>query len=82
MDEVVIMIRSKKHWLWRGIDVDGDVLDILVQTRRNAKAAKRFSKDWLPGLTNRGRSSPTNCETLSNRSKHSPRTLTIAPTKI
>ena len=38
------MIRGKKHWLWRGIDANGDVLDILVQTRRNAKAAKRFFK--------------------------------------
>ncbi len=44
MDEVVIMIRGKKHWLWRAIDANGDVLDILVQTRRNAKAAKRFFK--------------------------------------
>ena len=42
MDEVVITIRGKKHWLWRAIDADGDVLDIFVQTRRNAKAAKRF----------------------------------------
>ena len=42
MDEVVITIRGKKHWLWRAIDADGDALDILVQTRRNAKAAKRF----------------------------------------
>jgi len=42
MDEVVISIRSKKHWLWRAIDTNGDVLDILVKTRRNAKAAKRF----------------------------------------
>ncbi|GAW35404.1 transposase IS66 family protein [Roseovarius sp. A-2] len=42
MDEVVITIRGKKHWLWRAIDADGDVLEILVQTRRNAKAAKRF----------------------------------------
>ena len=42
LDEVVITIRGKKHWLWRAIDADGDVLDILVQTRRNAKAAKRF----------------------------------------
>ena len=47
MDEVVISIRGKKHWLWRAIDTDGDILDILdilVQTRRNAKAAKRFFK--------------------------------------
>lgn len=42
MDEVVITIRGKEHWLWRAIDANGDVLDILVQTRRNAKAAKRF----------------------------------------
>jgi putative transposase len=28
--------------MWRAIDADADVLDILVQTRRNAKAAKRF----------------------------------------
>lgn len=42
MDEVVITIRGKRHWLWRAIDATGDVLDILVQTRRNAKAAKRF----------------------------------------
>ena len=41
MDEVVITIRGKKHWLWRAIDANGDVLDILIQTRRNAKAAKR-----------------------------------------
>lgn len=42
LDEVVITIRDKKHWLWRAMNADGDVLDILVQTRRNAKAAKRF----------------------------------------
>ena len=42
LDEVVITIRGKKHWLWRAIDANGDTLDILVQTRRNAKAAKRF----------------------------------------
>jgi len=42
MDEVVITIRGDKHWLWRAIDANGDALDILVQTRRNAKAAKRF----------------------------------------
>lgn len=42
MDEVVITISGKKFWLWRAIDADGDVLDILVQARRNTKAAKRF----------------------------------------
>lgn len=47
LDEVAITIRGKKHWLWRAIDADGDVLDILVQTRRNAKAAKRFLRGLI-----------------------------------
>ena len=38
----MITIRGKKHWLWRAIDARGDVLDILVQTRRNTKVARRF----------------------------------------
>lgn len=42
VDEAVITISGKKFWLWRAIDADGDVLDILVQARRNTKAAKRF----------------------------------------
>jgi len=82
MDEVVITIRGKKHWLWRAIDARGDVLDILVQTRRNAKSVKAVSpKISCPVLANQGSSSPTNCAATSNRSKHWPRTLTTAPTK-
>lgn len=42
MDEVVIAIGGKKHWLWRAVDQDGYVLDEIVQTRRNTKAAKRL----------------------------------------
>ncbi|MCY1740748.1 IS6 family transposase [Ensifer sp. SL37] len=42
LDEVVISIRGKKHWLWRAVDQDGFVLEVLVQSRRNAKAAKRL----------------------------------------
>ena len=38
LDEVVIPINGVKHWLWRAVDANGDTLDILVQTRRNAKA--------------------------------------------
>ncbi len=45
LDEVVITIRGKKYWLWRAVDSKGDVLDILVQSRRNTEAADRvFSK--------------------------------------
>ncbi|KZZ28975.1 transposase [Sulfitobacter sp. HI0082] len=42
LDEVVIPINGRKYWLWRAVDAKGDVLDILVQPQRNAKAARRF----------------------------------------
>ncbi|ASP23172.1 DDE domain protein (plasmid) [Antarctobacter heliothermus] len=42
LDEVVVPINGVKQWLWRAVDANGDVLEILVQPRRNAKAAKRF----------------------------------------
>ncbi len=35
VDEVQLKINGKKHWLWRAVDQDGMVLDILVQPRRN-----------------------------------------------
>ena len=47
LDEVVISISGKKHWLWRAVDQHGVVLDILVQSRRNAKAAKRLLRKLL-----------------------------------
>jgi IS1 family transposase len=40
---------AKKHWLWRAVDQDGFVLDVLVQSRRNAKAAKRLMRKLLKG---------------------------------
>jgi putative transposase len=42
LDEVFLTIRGERHSLWRAVDQDGNVLDILVQSRRNKKAAKRF----------------------------------------
>ncbi len=39
LDEVVISICGKKHWLWRAVDQDGYFLDEIVQSRRNTKAA-------------------------------------------
>ncbi len=41
-DEIVISIAGRKHWLWRAVDQHGVVLDILVQSRRNAEAAERL----------------------------------------
>jgi putative transposase len=42
LDEIVLPINGKKYWLWRAVDSKGDVLDILVQSRRNKRAAIRF----------------------------------------
>lgn len=42
LDEVVVTIGGRKHWLWRAVDQDGYVLDEIVQTRRNTKAARRL----------------------------------------
>src|ERR687890_460268 len=47
LDEVVISIAGKRYWLWRAVDQHGIVLDILVQSRRNAKAAKRLLRKLL-----------------------------------
>src|SRR3954447_10971388 len=47
LDEVVINIAGQKHWLWRAVDQHGIVLDILVQSRRNVKAAKRLLRKLL-----------------------------------
>jgi putative transposase len=47
LDEVVTSIAGWKHWLWRAVDQHGVVLDILVQSRRNAKAAKRLLRKLL-----------------------------------
>jgi putative transposase len=47
LDEVVISIAGQKHWLWRAVDQDGYVLDEIVQSRRDAKAAKRLLKRLL-----------------------------------
>lgn len=95
MDEVVIMIRGKKHWLWHAIAANGDVLDILVQTRRNAKAAKRFFRGLVakfgeprvvipPLVTLHSQCTAgqwTSCAATSSRSTSWLRTPTIAPTK-
>jgi putative transposase len=47
LDEVVITIAGKKHWLWRAVDQDGLVLDVLVQSRRDKRAAKRLLRKLL-----------------------------------
>ena len=50
MDEVFIRVNGRTHYLWRAVDQEGEVLDILVQSRRDRKAAKRFFRKLLKGL--------------------------------
>ena len=50
LDEVFIKINGKTHYLWRAVDQDGNVLDILVTSRRNTTAAIRFFRKLLTGL--------------------------------
>ncbi|RBO87739.1 DDE superfamily endonuclease [Pseudochrobactrum asaccharolyticum] len=49
LDEVVVTIKGERHFLWRAVDEDGFVLEVLVQKRRNTKAAKRFIRKLLSG---------------------------------
>jgi putative transposase len=50
LDEVFLTINGERHYLWRAVDQDDNVLDILVQSRRNKKAAKKFFRKLLNGL--------------------------------
>jgi len=47
IDEVFVKIQGRQHYLWRAVDQDGDVVDVLLQHRRDGKAAKRFFKRLL-----------------------------------
>jgi IS1 family transposase len=51
LDEVFLTINGQRHYLWRAVDQDGHILDILVQRRRDKQAAKRFFRKLLKGLT-------------------------------
>ena len=48
--EVFVGINGRLRYLWRAVDQHGNVLDVLVQSRRNAVAAKRFFRKLLKGL--------------------------------
>ena len=50
LDEVFLSINGQRSYLWRGVDQDGNVLDILVQRQRDKAAAKRFFRKLLKGL--------------------------------
>ncbi len=47
LDELFVTLQGRRQYLWRAVDEDGDVLDILVQSRRNRRAAARFFRKLL-----------------------------------
>ncbi len=49
IDEVFVTIQGQRQYLWLAVDQDGDVIDILMQHRRNQQAAERFSHRLLKG---------------------------------
>lgn len=47
IDEVLVKINGKQHYLWRAVDQDGEVVDVYLQPRRDRAAAKRFFRRLL-----------------------------------
>ena len=50
LDEVYLRLNGKRYYLWRAVDQDGYVLEVLVQPQRDKRAAKRFFRKLLKGL--------------------------------
>ncbi len=72
LDELFVTLNGRQQYLWRAVDEDGDVLDILVQSRRNRRAAMRFFRKLLKRqgcvprrlITDKLRSYPAACRTV------------------
>ena len=72
LDEVFVKIQGRQQYLWRAVDEDGDVIDLLVQSRRHRRAAIRFFRKLLKGqgcvprrlITDKLRSYPAACRTV------------------
>jgi putative transposase len=78
LDEMVIAMRRKRHWPWRAVDNEGEVLDFLVQPRRGVKAAKRPTRKLLEKqgfvrtrvVTDRRRSNPSAFRAIGLAAEH------------
>jgi transposase-like protein len=47
LDEMAVLIGGRRFWLWRAVDDEGEVLDLLVQRRRDARAAAKLMRKLL-----------------------------------
>ena len=78
LDEMVIAINGSRHWLWRAVDNEGEVLDFLVQRRRDAKVARKLMVKLLRKygfaptriVTDRLRSYPAAFRAIGLRAEH------------
>ena len=81
LDELFVTIQGERQYLWRAVDEDGDVIDLLVQSRRDRHAAARFFRKLLKGqgraprrvITDRLRSYPAAHRTAMPSVHHSTR---------
>ena len=72
LDELFVTLQGRRQYLWPAVDEDGDVLDILVQSRRHRRAAVRFFRKLLKRqgclprrlITAQLRSYPAACRTV------------------
>jgi transposase-like protein len=59
LDEMAVTIACRKFWLWRGVDHEGEVLDLLVQRRRDKAAAENLMRKLLrKGVNIQSRNTP------------------------
>jgi len=47
LDEMVVKVGGRRMWLWRAVDDEGEILDVLIQKRRNAAAAMKLLRRLL-----------------------------------
>jgi len=47
LDEMVVRIAGRRMYLWRAVDQEGEILEVLVQSRRNKRAAERLMRKLL-----------------------------------
>lgn len=84
LDEVRIVIGGRPHWLWRAVDQDGYILDEILQTRRNTKAARRLltrllNKTGSPAPTHGHRQAGILWSRQTQTEAHSPASVPQGP---
>ena len=67
LDEVFVKIHGRQQYLWRAVDEDGDVIDILVQSRRDRRAATRFFRTVMPSVVHSTRQYENNRAEVSHQ---------------